>query len=56
LVDDLLVAARLGSGRFELGRTQTDLAALVRQVVAELQPSAAGRPLLVEVPDHLVGF
>jgi PAS domain S-box-containing protein len=55
LVDDLLLISRRDAGQFTLHRTATDLVALIREVVEELELFAddAGVRLLAEVPPGL---
>jgi signal transduction histidine kinase len=54
LVEDLLVAARLGEGRFEIHPDAMDLAECLRKVAAEQQTQAT-QPLIVNGPDHMRG-
>ncbi len=51
LIDDLLSFSRMG--RSELSRQQVELAAVVRELVAELAPEAAGREVRWRVDDDL---
>ncbi|HEV8190452.1 MAG TPA: ATP-binding protein, partial [Ktedonobacterales bacterium] len=55
LVDDLLLISRRDAGQFTLHRTATDLVALIREVVEELELFAddAGVRLRAEVPPGL---
>lgn len=50
LVDDLLDISRLQTGRFRLQRSKVDLAALIREVVADLAPSTNQHRLEVDWP------
>jgi signal transduction histidine kinase len=56
LVDDLLVAARLGEGRFEIHPMPIDLAACVRQIAVEQQAYTRDHQIHVEAPDSLPGL
>ncbi len=55
LVDDLLLISRRDAGQFSLHRAETDLVALIREVVEELELFAddAGVRLLVEISPGL---
>src|SRR5262249_29608583 len=55
LVDDLLLISRRDAGQFTLHRTETDVVALIREVVEELELVAvdAGVRLCAEVPRSL---
>jgi signal transduction histidine kinase len=55
LIDDLLDATRLGSGRFTIRTTETDLVALVRAVVDEQETVDQTHRLTVNTPARLVG-
>jgi signal transduction histidine kinase len=56
LVEDLLVAARLGEGRFEIHPVGVDLAACVRHIAAEQQTHAIHHNLVVDAPAHVSGI
>jgi len=53
LVSDLLDANRLESGLLELQPSEFDLAALVEDVRARMQPLAKEHPIRVHAPEHL---
>ncbi len=56
LVKGLLDLARLETGRpLELQRTETDLAALARQVAGEVQQSASGQTIDLEADVEVIG-
>jgi signal transduction histidine kinase len=57
LVGDLLDVARISSGKMQLHWEPVDFAAVVREVVARMEPQAAKAeaPLTVEVPEALEG-
>jgi PAS domain S-box-containing protein len=57
LVGDLLDVARISSGKMQLHWEPVDFAAVVREVVARMEPQAtkAEAPLTVEVPEALEG-
>jgi PAS domain S-box-containing protein len=57
LVGDLLDVARINSGKMQLHWEPVDFAAVVREVVARMEPQAtkAESPLTVEVPQSLEG-
>jgi two-component system CheB/CheR fusion protein len=54
LVDDLLDVSRISGGRLRLQRTRVQLAEIIRDAVAAVQPvmDAAGHKLTVSVPDE----
>lgn len=52
VIDDLLDAARVESGRLEVRRERFDLAELARTVVATLAPTAPERTIEVRAPAH----
>jgi PAS domain S-box-containing protein len=58
LVNDLLDLSRLAAGGLELHREQVDLAAVVREVVKQLEPqfAAAGCPVRVRAEAPAVGY
>jgi signal transduction histidine kinase len=49
LVDDLLLVAQLEAGQLVVRRVDLDLAAVARQAVAEVQPSAAAKNITLTV-------
>jgi signal transduction histidine kinase len=49
LVDDLLLVAQLEAGQLVVRRVELDLAAIVRQAVAEAQPGAAAKNITLTV-------
>ena len=55
LVSDLLDVSRIAAGRFTVVREPVDLAAVVREVVARVEPQAlrAGSRLTLETPESL---
>lgn len=55
LVDDLLDAARIGAGRFEIRPAPTDLVSVIREVVTQQQAMTQRHRILVEMPDQLPG-
>ncbi len=58
LIGDLLDVARIGAGRLRLEKQQVELGALVREVAARFEPTAAqiGSPLEVRVEEPLAGL
>ncbi len=54
LVDDLLVAARLGEGHFEIQLAPMDLAACLRGIVTDQQSNASNHRLIVDAPANLL--
>jgi signal transduction histidine kinase len=56
LVEDLLAAARIGEGRFEIHPVLFDLAECVRQVMAEQQVGTVQHHLVVDGPANLWGI
>ena len=54
LIDDLLDAARLDVGRFDIVLASTDLAEVVMASAARLRPMAGTRMIRVDLPDELV--
>ena len=54
LIDDLLDAARIDLGQFEVVSAPTDLGDVVASSVSRLRPLAAGRVIRVELPDDVV--
>ena len=56
LIDDLLTAARIGSGRFEIQPARTDLVEVASQAIAQIRAAAPDRAFLLEAPDTLVGI
>ena len=55
MVSDLGDVSRIATGRFEMRRVATDLAALAREVAAERQLTTGVHKLVVEAPDSLAG-
>jgi signal transduction histidine kinase len=56
LIEDLLVAARLGAGRFVIQPALVDLVAVVREIVAEFQEANPQSTLRLDAPDRLDGY
>lgn len=54
LIDDLLDAARLDVGRFDLVIAPTDIADVVTASVGRLRPTAGDRVIRIDLPDDLL--
>ena len=57
LTSELLDVTRIEEGRLELVRTELSLAALVREVVEQLEPelAVAGCPVTIDCPEPITG-
>lgn len=55
LVGDLLDAARIGAGRFEIQPSRVNLVAILRKVVEQQQATAPRHQLVLEAPTYLEG-
>lgn len=55
LIDDLLVAARIGSGRFAIEPAPMDLVTVARQVFEQQRASAPDHSFVFQAPPHLEG-
>ena len=54
LIDDLLDAARLDAGQFDVTLESTDLADAIAESVGRLRPVAGTRQIRVVLPDHVL--